>query len=505
MSSPAEKYQKVNEWILSNILPDLDAIQGSLKKITEAMGESIEQFEPYTYKITTLVEVGEEVDRIEECINQITKLHDKSYEIRVIPPIGELPEVEKIIEFMLPKIDDSLNVIEEAMIIINDAVCHIELEPTPQNYSEQSLLQRQARLIDKIQRIKQNLSSQENILVTLPPPVVTPDTELLYVAPPWSVPPETKFYFEVRRGDQVVATVDISESGHYLLGRLPICDIVMNDETCSRQHAVIQFRPSDPDETGDVNGPTDEIYIYDLGSTSGTYVNGMPLQGNAYYPLYPGDILQFGQFPNAFVIREGEYSGEPLEGTTKSTEEIETISRATTIPPKEEPQLLDEDASADSITPEVKETKKESEPSADFQDRSTEEGSRSNTPPKEIIEEKKNETSQLERQPSLDTSIDDFPDMPQQNQKKSAVKPIIQIVKPTKLKPVESLDPKSSDFDQEAYKRQMIEAYQRQQQENEELLRKQKEREEQGLPPVVYVPYVPERPKKKKWPFGIKK
>merc|ERR1712173_155234 len=86
------------------------------------------------------------------------------------------------------------------------------------------------------------------------------------------------------------------------------------------------------------------------------------------------------------------------------------------------------------------------------------------------------------------------------------LKPIIQIVKPVpKLKPVVSLDPKSPDFDKQSYKRQMIEAYERQYEENLEILKKRKEREQQGLPPIVYVPYVPERPKgKKKW-FSRKK
>lgn len=197
---------------------------------------------------------------------------------------------------------------------MNEKTCHEELTPTPENYSKQSELQKQARFIDKAKRIKQNLLLIENLLIIVEPD--SPPIELLYEPPEWSVPPDTKFYFDVRKGESLLTRVDISESGHYLLGRLPICDIVMNDETCSRQHAVIQFRPSDVDEEGD-ECPTDEIYIYDLGSTSGTYVNGMPLQERAYYPLYPGDILQFGQFPNAFILQEGEME---TPTTTKETD-----------------------------------------------------------------------------------------------------------------------------------------------------------------------------------------
>ena len=66
-------------------------------------------------------------------------------------------------------------------------------------------------------------------------------------------------------------------------------------------------------------------------------------------------------------------------------------------------------------------------------------------------------------------------------------------------------DPKSEDFDKDEYKRKMIEAYEMQQKENEEILRRKKEREAQGLPAIIEIPYVPERPKKnpKKKKFSL--
>jgi len=106
----------------------------------------------------------------------------------------------------------------------------------------------------------------------------------------------------------------------------------------------------------------------------------------------------------------------------------------------------------------------------------------------------------------LESSADGTPGAEGDAGPKKNLKPIIQFVKPVpKLKPVVSLDPRSPDFDKQSYKRQMIEAYERQYEENLEILKKRKEREQQGLPPIVYVPYVAERPKgKKKW-FSRKK
>jgi len=62
--------------------------------------------------------------------------------------------------------------------------------------------------------------------------------------------------------------------------------------------------------------------------------------------------------------------------------------------------------------------------------------------------------------------------------------------------PKKPLDPRSAAFNEAEYKQKMLEAYERQQAENAEILRKRKEREAQGLPPVVEIPHVPERPRR---------
>ena len=36
------------------------------------------------------------------------------------------------------------------------------------------------------------------------------------------------FYFEVREGEAVVEKIPISTKGHYLIGRLPMCDILVD-------------------------------------------------------------------------------------------------------------------------------------------------------------------------------------------------------------------------------------------------------------------------------------
>lgn len=64
----------------------------------------------------------------------------------------------------------------------------------------------------------------------------------------------------------------------YLLGRLRrIADIAIDHPSCSKQHAVFQFRVIEKD----VDGVTKRVirpYIIDLNSGNGTFVNGEKIQ-----------------------------------------------------------------------------------------------------------------------------------------------------------------------------------------------------------------------------------
>ena len=66
--------------------------------------------------------------------------------------------------------------------------------------------------------------------------------------------------------------------GPLVLGRLPECDVVINDPNVSRRHA--EFRRT-----------TDGVVVTDLGSTNGTRVNGIPVRERQ---LTSGDEITVG-------------------------------------------------------------------------------------------------------------------------------------------------------------------------------------------------------------------
>lgn len=67
-------------------------------------------------------------------------------------------------------------------------------------------------------------------------------------------------------------------AGRHTIGRLPDCDLHLDDSTVSREHAAVVRRG-------------DRWWVLDLGSTNGTRVNG---QTAAEQPLTDGDSIELG-------------------------------------------------------------------------------------------------------------------------------------------------------------------------------------------------------------------
>lgn len=73
-------------------------------------------------------------------------------------------------------------------------------------------------------------------------------------------------------------------AGRHTIGRLPHCDLHLDDTTVSREHAAIVRRG-------------DRWWVLDLGSTNGTRVNGVTA---AEQPLADGDTIEVGEVQVSF-------------------------------------------------------------------------------------------------------------------------------------------------------------------------------------------------------------
>lgn len=80
----------------------------------------------------------------------------------------------------------------------------------------------------------------------------------------------------------------------YLIGKdRKIADIPVDHPSCSRQHAVLQYRF--------VNNRITP-YIIDLGSSNGTYLNNNKIDPQRYVELREKDVLKFGYSSREYVL-----------------------------------------------------------------------------------------------------------------------------------------------------------------------------------------------------------
>ena len=103
-----------------------------------------------------------------------------------------------------------------------------------------------------------------------------------YKLPSWSSLPASSFSLEVIKDGVVLETLDVSSRAHYVIGRHPsTADLVVPHPSVSRQHVVLQ------------HGGPGEVYLYDLGSTHGSFMNKKAIPPRVYVALRPGAQRRF--------------------------------------------------------------------------------------------------------------------------------------------------------------------------------------------------------------------
>ena len=108
----------------------------------------------------------------------------------------------------------------------------------------------------------------------------------------------------VFKGKDILETIELFTRSCWLFGReRAVVDVPTEHPSCSKQHAVIQFRYVEKrvGEFGDKKGGV-RPYIIDLESGNGTKVNGEGVPAAKYVELRTGDIVVFGESTREYVV-----------------------------------------------------------------------------------------------------------------------------------------------------------------------------------------------------------
>ena len=115
---------------------------------------------------------------------------------------------------------------------------------------------------------------------------------MAWQAPSWATAASRpSVALEVRRGEQVLQTHDLTTRKSFTLGRqMGAVDIHVADEGVSRLHAALVHRG-------------DALYVIDLKSAAGLTVDGQRVKPNEATALKDGARLVLGAAPLQYVVR----------------------------------------------------------------------------------------------------------------------------------------------------------------------------------------------------------
>ncbi|KTW29190.1 hypothetical protein T552_01147 [Pneumocystis carinii B80] len=123
---------------------------------------------------------------------------------------------------------------------------------------------------------------------------------LKYYEPSEAHKPDKSWQLYVFKNNEQVGIFDIDQKSSYLLGRdRLVADIPLDHPSCSKQHAVIQFR-----QIKTKNTILEHIkpYIIDLKSTNGTFLNNERVLDSRYIELKPKDMLKFADSTREYIL-----------------------------------------------------------------------------------------------------------------------------------------------------------------------------------------------------------
>ncbi|CAK1592992.1 unnamed protein product [Parnassius mnemosyne] len=153
------------------------------------------------------------------------------------------------------------------------------------------------------------IPSESNPKTSLPPAVLLRElsTPIPYKEPKWSgiCPDGSEYALEVLKSGMIVEKIELTNKPFYVFGRLANCDVVMAHPTISRHHSVLQYKAF-----ADEGEPPCGWYLYDLGSTHGTFLNRERLKEKHYSRVRVGHQIKFGNSTRTYIMLGPDFDCE---------------------------------------------------------------------------------------------------------------------------------------------------------------------------------------------------
>ncbi|XP_051133912.1 FHA domain-containing protein DDL [Andrographis paniculata] len=129
--------------------------------------------------------------------------------------------------------------------------------------------------------------------------------------PPDARKPDIRWRLYVfKAGDVLNEPLYVHRQSCYLFGReRRVVDIPTDHPSCSKQHAVLQYRQIEEENPDGTVSKRVRPYLMDLGSTNGTFINDNQIEAKRYYELIEKDTVKFGNSSREYVLLHENSAG----------------------------------------------------------------------------------------------------------------------------------------------------------------------------------------------------
>lgn len=150
-----------------------------------------------------------------------------------------------------------------------------------------------------------------------------------YNEPPEARIPKRRWRLYPFKNDEPLPVMYVHRQSAYLMGRQrKIADIPIDHPSCSKQHAVFQYRLVEYTRSDGTPGRRVRPYIIDLASGNGTYLNNQRIEPQRYYELKEKDVLKFGFSSREYVLLHEFSDTSEVDAQEGEEEDDEGIDEA---------------------------------------------------------------------------------------------------------------------------------------------------------------------------------